>query len=312
MTYPVKPLAVPPADVDADAAEAATSPAVALFAERAAAARHGFELGPDNADAVAELCRRLDGIPLALELAAARVLSMSPGTSWTASTRGSAARDAVPGCPATRPSGRRSTGPTSCSTRPISGSSLGSPCSPAGSGSTPAEAVASGDGVDELEVLDVVDRLVARSMVLADDAGPSTCYRLLETLANTAPIGSSTPRRWTGCERRTLTTTGTSRRRRRPSWSELTTRPGRRASTPSATTWRPRSSGLTTGMTARCLSVWCGARAPLVACQRLAARLSLVRASRRGPRHARPRRAGRLPRPVRARRHRPVPVGHGS
>ena len=49
-----------------------------LFVERAEAARHGFERTADNAAAIAELCRRLDGIPLAIELAAARVASMSP------------------------------------------------------------------------------------------------------------------------------------------------------------------------------------------------------------------------------------------
>jgi predicted ATPase/DNA-binding CsgD family transcriptional regulator len=47
--------------------------AVRLFAERAAAARPGFNLGPQNAAAVAGVCRTLDGMPLAIELAAARV-----------------------------------------------------------------------------------------------------------------------------------------------------------------------------------------------------------------------------------------------
>ena len=50
----------------------------ALFVARAAAVVPGFVLGPDNAVAVAEICRRLDGIPLAVELAAARVAMMNP------------------------------------------------------------------------------------------------------------------------------------------------------------------------------------------------------------------------------------------
>ncbi|HUJ67748.1 MAG TPA: adenylate/guanylate cyclase domain-containing protein, partial [Acidimicrobiales bacterium] len=52
--------------------------AVALFVERAGAMRAGFEITAANADAVTEVCRHLDGMPLAIELAAARVASMTP------------------------------------------------------------------------------------------------------------------------------------------------------------------------------------------------------------------------------------------
>ena len=57
-------------------AQAAGYPAVAMFAHRAAAADRRFELNSANTPLVAEICRRLDGIPLALELAAARVPSL--------------------------------------------------------------------------------------------------------------------------------------------------------------------------------------------------------------------------------------------
>jgi len=74
--WPVEPLAMPPADVDA--AGALDFPAVQLLADRAAAARPGFEVDPANVAAVVRICRALDGMPLAIELAAARLRSMTP------------------------------------------------------------------------------------------------------------------------------------------------------------------------------------------------------------------------------------------
>jgi predicted ATPase len=68
----VPPLSLPPRD-RAEATELLASDAVALFCERAQAARPPFRLTVANAEAVAGICRRLDGIPLSLELAAARV-----------------------------------------------------------------------------------------------------------------------------------------------------------------------------------------------------------------------------------------------
>jgi predicted ATPase len=69
---------VPPAGAGRDPAELLRYPSVNLFTERAHAADPGFELTGGNAAAVAEICRQLDGLPLAIELAAARVRLLPP------------------------------------------------------------------------------------------------------------------------------------------------------------------------------------------------------------------------------------------
>jgi len=74
-TFPLAPLALPESPALADLARAE---AVTLFVERALAARPDFELTETNAAAVADLCSRLDGLPLAIELAAARVRVLPP------------------------------------------------------------------------------------------------------------------------------------------------------------------------------------------------------------------------------------------
>ena len=72
--YPVPPLTVPPASLpDGEVDGLAQFEAVQLFAERARAIRPAFNLTADNASAIADICRRLDGIPLAIELASARL-----------------------------------------------------------------------------------------------------------------------------------------------------------------------------------------------------------------------------------------------
>jgi predicted ATPase/class 3 adenylate cyclase len=79
--YPVPPLglpAIPAARATVDVGALSQAPAVALFVERARAARPDFRLSPANARAVAEICARLDGLPLAIELAAARIRLLSP------------------------------------------------------------------------------------------------------------------------------------------------------------------------------------------------------------------------------------------
>ena len=74
----VAPLAVPASAELPSPAELSSYDSVALFVARAKAAQPAFEVTPQNAPAIAEICRRLDGIPLALELAAARLKMLSP------------------------------------------------------------------------------------------------------------------------------------------------------------------------------------------------------------------------------------------
>jgi len=74
--YPVPPLDVPQRDMTLE--ELTGYESVRLFVERAHAAQPNFSLTKDNASFVTEICRRLDGLPLALELAAARIKLLSP------------------------------------------------------------------------------------------------------------------------------------------------------------------------------------------------------------------------------------------
>jgi predicted ATPase/DNA-binding CsgD family transcriptional regulator len=78
VTFPVPPLPVPTESLMLPDGSLLGYEAVQLFAERGAAVLPGFVVNAGNGQAVAELCRRLEGIPLAVELAAVRLRSMSP------------------------------------------------------------------------------------------------------------------------------------------------------------------------------------------------------------------------------------------
>ena len=129
--WQVAPLAVPPPDAPRDAAQLASFEAAQLFADRAAAARPGFAISERNAMAVADICRALDGVPLAIELAAARVSVLS--AEQIAARLATASRCWVPATgPRRRGSGRcgpPSTGVITCSPRPSRSCCAACPCS---------------------------------------------------------------------------------------------------------------------------------------------------------------------------------------
>ncbi|HEY3003757.1 MAG TPA: AAA family ATPase [Kribbellaceae bacterium] len=179
---PVSPLPVPPEGTDASAL--ADFPAVRLFAERATAVRPEFTLTAAHAAAVVQIVTHLDGIPLALELAAARVKvccpsSRSPPVSRTVSACSAAAPG--PSCHGSRRCRRRWTGVTTCSRR-RSAHCCGLSVFGGGWTVEAAETVCSGDGVDTLDVLDLLGRLVDKSLVLVVEGTDENRYRLLETV----------------------------------------------------------------------------------------------------------------------------------
>jgi predicted ATPase len=163
----------------------AASAAAALFVERARAARPEFALDHSNAAAVAEICRRLDGIPLAIELAAARTVGMSPAEiaarvdeRFRLLTGGR--RTAVE-----RHQTLRATVDWSYSLLSEPEQRLFARLSvfPGGFGADDAVAVVAGDGLDSWDVVDLVASLVAKSMLtIEDDVGGSMRYRALETM----------------------------------------------------------------------------------------------------------------------------------
>ena len=76
--YALPPLALPPAGRENTVDDLLAAPAVRLFVERVQEVRPGFVAGVREAPVIAEICRRLDGLPLAIELAAVRVRMLPP------------------------------------------------------------------------------------------------------------------------------------------------------------------------------------------------------------------------------------------
>ena len=182
---PVSSLSFSPADPARTAQSLAGSGAVRLFVDRATTAQPGFRLDDANAPAVARICADLDGIPLALELAAARVKVLSPqqiasrlddrfrllsGGSRTALPRQQTLRALIDWSYDLLPSAEQAL------FRRLS-------VFHGGWALEAAEAVCSGGDVEELEILELLSRLVAKSLVVVEPpADGQVRYRLLENL----------------------------------------------------------------------------------------------------------------------------------
>ncbi len=165
------------------AGDAAQVAAIALFTERARAVDKRFMLTDENAPIVAEICRRLDGIPLAIELAAARVKILSPrqlrdrlDERFRVLTGG--IRDALPRQQTLRALIDWSYDLLDDRER-ILFRRLGIFVD--GFTMEGASAVASDAALDELDVFDLVASLVEKSLVLAETSGDALRYRLLES-----------------------------------------------------------------------------------------------------------------------------------
>ena len=163
--------------------------AIRLFVERAHAVKPAFALATGNPAAVAEICGRLDGMPLAIELAAARVVSMSPleiarrlderfrlltGGRRTAVERHHTLRATVDWSYSLLDERDR-----------VVFDRLG--VFVGGFDTGAAVAVASGDGIEDWDVVDALADLVAKSLVVSEDTEAGTTrYEMLETLRHYA------------------------------------------------------------------------------------------------------------------------------
>ncbi|MCL7426859.1 LuxR C-terminal-related transcriptional regulator [Streptomyces sp. YS415] len=181
--YEVPPLPTPePAELGASAAE--HFPALRLFADRAAAVLPGFTVDEGNQHAVARLCRRLDGLPLAIELAAVRVRAL--GVDRLVERLDDRYQLLTGGDPASAPRHRTLRAAVDWSH---------DLCTPqeqvvwarlsvfvGGFDLAAAEAVCAGEGLDATAVRDAVDGLVDKSVLTREERGGLARYRLLVSL----------------------------------------------------------------------------------------------------------------------------------
>jgi predicted ATPase/DNA-binding winged helix-turn-helix (wHTH) protein len=184
LTYRVPSLTVPGTNETLTPETVSRYEGVRLFVERAKLVRHDFDLTAKNASCVASICARLDGMPLAIELAAPRLRSMSVDElserleqRFALLTDGS--RTALPRHRTLRSmldwSYDLLTEPEQAMLRRLAvfvgGWTLAS-----------AEQVCTGDGIDASDVIEQMTSLVDKSLVVTDEQAGATRYRMLETI----------------------------------------------------------------------------------------------------------------------------------
>ncbi|MDQ3435570.1 MAG: hypothetical protein M3481_12975, partial [Actinomycetota bacterium] len=181
--WPVTPLPLPPED--ADVSEALAMPSVELFLQRANAVRPGFDLEDDTVRAVVGICRRVDGLPLALELAASQLSVLAPDRLLAGlDDRFAVLRSRDRGRPARQ---RTMEAAIDWSVRllaPDERTALRRLAVFAKDFSLEAATSALADGaeIDRGDVPELVWRLCERSLVAFDPTGNDSRYRLLETV----------------------------------------------------------------------------------------------------------------------------------
>jgi predicted ATPase/DNA-binding NarL/FixJ family response regulator len=184
--FAVPPLSVPDAGHRPSLADVVRSEAVTLFVARAQAAMQDFELTEENQAAVAELCQRLDGLPLSVELAAARIRVLGVqqmldrlSDRFALLSRGSR----------TAPERQQ----TLRASVDWSYEACGKPeqllwarltVFAGGFELDAVEGVCADDHLPEAELLDVLSALVDKSIVVRDDRGGAVRYRMLDTIAD--------------------------------------------------------------------------------------------------------------------------------
>src|SRR3954451_7441163 len=184
VTWRVPSLALPTRTASAEPAELAGYESIRLFCERASDVAAGFALNQDNAGSVVEICLRLDGMPLAVELAAARVGVLSPAQ----------IADRLGDCLAVLTAGSRSALDRQQTLRAtlswshdlltdVERALFRRLAVFAGSFALEgAEAVTAGEPIAQRDVADLLARLVDKSLVVTEDGPTGYRYRLLEPM----------------------------------------------------------------------------------------------------------------------------------